>query len=249
MKIVIDGIRSVFFNLAFYLFTIVFCTLALPVVFSKTEKPARTVIHIYCKVSLFFARYIMGIRYEYRGAEKLPKEGALVLAAAHQSYMDPILTYMLRQDVTALAKKELFQIPMIGPLIKRIGVIRIDRKSGKAHMGMTDVAIRVKNEGRPLIVYPQATRVPIGQRKNLKPGAFFIQKEGDLDVYPVATNTGVFWTKGFWHRSGLVIFQVQDRMKSDLEKDDFMQELDTLVVKNSDKLISEVGYQRLLPSE
>jgi 1-acyl-sn-glycerol-3-phosphate acyltransferase len=219
------------------------------VVFSKTEKPTRKAIHIYCQTSLFLARYVMGIKYEYRGAEKLPKEGALVLAAAHQSYMDPILTYILRQDVTALAKKELFQIPMLGPLLKRIGVIRIDRKSGKAHMGMTDVAHRVKAEGRPIIVYPQATRVPIGERKKLKPGAFFIQKESDLEVYPVATNTGVFWTKGFWHRSGHVIFQVQDPIAPGLEKNTFMDAMEELVVKNSDKLITEVGYQKLLPAK
>ncbi len=249
MKTVLDGIRSIFFNLAYYSFTIIYCTSVLPLVFAKTEKPTRTAIHIYCKTSLFLARYIMGIRYEFRGSEKLPTEGALILAAAHQSYMDPILTYMLRQDVTALAKKELFQLPMIGPLIKRIGVIRIDRRSGKAHKGMADVAQRVKEEGRPIIIYPQATRVPIGEVRKLKPGAYFIHKEGNLDVYPVATNTGVFWTKGFWHRSGLVIFKVQDPIPSGLEKDPFMDTLDEMVVQDSNRLVSEVGYQKLLPSK
>jgi 1-acyl-sn-glycerol-3-phosphate acyltransferase len=215
-------------------------------VFAKTEQPVRMAIYGYCKTSLFLARYLMGIRYEFRGAAKLPSKGALVLAAAHQSYMDPMLTYLLRQDVTALAKKELFQVPMIGPLLKRIGIIRIDRKSGKAHKGMSDVAKRVRDEGRPIIVYPQATRVPIGQVRKLKPGAYFIHKEGDLDVYPVATNTGVFWTKGFWHRSGLVVFQVQDPIEPNLEKENFMTALEQAVVKNSDKLVIESGHERLL---
>ena len=246
MKILFDGIRSIFFNLFYYLFTIVYCTLALPLVFAKTEKPVRAAIHGYCKTSLFLARYIMGIRYEYRGLEHFPKTGPLILAAAHQSYMDPILTYIIRQDVTALAKKQLFSIPMIGPLIKRIGVIRIDRESGKAHKGMTDVGERVKKEGRPIIIYPQATRVPIGQKKKLKSGAYHIHQAGDLDVYPVATNTGAFWTKGFWHRSGLVVFDIKPKLPSGLDKASFMECIDRDVVQASDALVTEVGYGHLL---
>ncbi|GHF12306.1 hypothetical protein GCM10017044_02800 [Kordiimonas sediminis] len=188
----------------------------------------------------------MGIRYEFRNADQLPKTGGIILAAAHQSYMDPFLAYQLRQDVTALAKKELFQIPMIGPLLKKIGVVRVDRQAGRSSKGMEDVAKRVKEEGKVLIVYPQATRVPIGESRKLKPGAFFLQKFGDMDVYPVATSTGVFWTKGFWHRPGTAVYAIGEPITNRPEKEAFMKHLQREVVDKSDDLVREAGYAALL---
>ncbi len=243
-----DRIRSLFFNLVFYPFTLIFCGLIVaPLCFARTDGPVRRGITWYCAGSLWVVRLCSGIRYEYRFADNLPKDGALIIAAAHQSNMDPMLTYLLRSDVTALAKKELFSVPFIGSILKKARIIKIDREAKTAHRSMQDVADHVNDSGRPLIVYPQATRVAIGTRKALKSGAFYLYRDAGLTVYPVATNTGLFWTRGFWHRAGTAVFQVGDPFPAGLSKEEFMKRLHLEVIVKSNDLIREAGYGDLLP--
>ena len=238
----LNAVRSILFNLLFYSFTLVFASLfMLPLCLFKTDKPLRRGIYVYCKVNLALARIVLGIKHSFRGQEKLPKDGAFILAAAHQSYMDPMLTFLLRQDVTALAKKELFSTPVIGTLLKKMRVIRIDRQSGKAHKQMDSVIKQAVELGRPIIVYPQATRMRPYERTKLKPGAYFLQQNGDLPVYTVATTTGAFWTNGFWHKSGHAIFEVVRLLPASLDRDGFMAEMEKDVVFQSEALMAEVG--------
>lgn len=245
---VINAIRSILFNVVFYLFGIVFLSLiAMPTLLFKTEKQMRWAVGAFCRGSLFIARWVMGIKTEYRGLENLPTEGGFILAAAHQSNMDPIMTYPVRGDVTALAKKELFAMPLVGPALRKINIVRIDRQSHNAHKDMKRVGEQVQEQARPLIVYPQATRVPIGQNKRLKSGAFHLYEDTGLPVVTVATNTGLFWGKGFWHRSGTAVFEVHPAFPQGLQKDEFMSRLQQDVVERSRELVTEAGYGHLLP--
>lgn len=243
----VNMIRSVLFNLIFYPFALIYCGLFLmPLCLAKTDRPVRKGIHIFCKGCLLVARVTVGIKHEYRGLEKLPKEGALILAAAHQSNMDPIMTFPLRNDVTALAKKQLFLIPFIGTALRKIRIVKIDRESKTAHKGMDTVAREVVDLGRPLIVYPQATRVPPGETRRLKSGAFHLQEATNLPVYTVSTNTGIFWTKGFWHRAGTAVFEIDGPFAPGRDKAEFMTLMEDKVVKRSNELITEAGYGHLL---
>ncbi len=244
----INAIRSILFNIIFVLFGIFYLGLvAMPMLLFKTEKQMRWAIGVFCRGCLFIARWVMGIKIEYRGLENLPTEGGFILAAAHQSNMDPIMTYPVRGDVTALAKKELFATPFVGQALKKINIVRIDRQSHNAHKDMKRVGTVVQEQERPLIVYPQATRVPVGQTKRLKSGAYHLYQDTGLPVVTVATNTGLFWSKGFWHRSGTAVFEVHAPFPVDMEKDDFMQRLQNEVVDRSHELMAEAGYEHLLP--
>lgn len=242
-----DRIRSLLFNLTFYPFTLLFCGLVVaPMCFAKTDGPVRKGIGWFCVGSLWLARVCAGARYEYRNESHIPASGAFILAAAHQSNMDPMLTYLLRSDVTALAKRQLFNLPFIGPILKKAQIIRVDRESKTAHRSMDSVVEHIVEYQRPLIVYPQATRVAPGKYKKLKTGAYYLYKDSDLPVVPVATNTGLFWTRGFWHRAGTAVFQVGEPFPKGLSKEEFMKRLDEEVVQKSDALIREAGYGKLL---
>ena len=248
MRRLLDPIRSVFFNIAFYGFTALFVPfIVLPMGYLGGEKGVRKGVYGYCRGSLFLARYVMGIKSEFRGAEKLPKDGALILAAAHQSTMDPMMAYMLRGDVTALAKKELFRTPGIGGALKMMRAIRVDRQAGNARSSMDGLGARVLEENRALIVYPQATRIKLGSRKPLKSGAYHLAKDANIPVYTVATSTGLFWTRGFFHRSGTAIFEIKRLLPENMEKDAFMACLEEDVVLASEDLMAEAGYSNLLP--
>lgn len=243
----LDPVRSVFFNVAFYGFSILFLALAVtPVCFFGSEKAVRKMVVAYCRGCIWIARWIMGIKVDYRGTEHCPPEGAVMLAAAHQSNMDPMLTICLRGDVTALAKKELFTMPLVGRILKKMNIVRIDRQSRNAHKDMDKVGKEVQALGKPLIVYPQATRTAIGQKRKLKSGAYFLHKDTQIPVIPIATNTGLFWRKGFFHRSGTVVFEMGPALPGNLDKEEFMAQIEKWVVQKSDQLVIEAGYGHLL---
>jgi len=247
---IIDGIRSVFFNIAFFSFSILFLGLVvLPFCYIGNEKIVRRLVDIYCRSARAIARWVMGIRYEYRGLHNIPADQGFVLAAAHQSNLDPIMTFPLKVGVTALAKKELFATPIVGQILVKMGIIRIDRQSKNAHKIMEGVGQQVKENKNLLIIYPQGTRVPVGQTKHLKSGAFHVHDDTGLAVIPVATNTGLFWTKGFFHRSGKAIYEIHPPMETGLEKSVFMDKLGKIVIDRSHELMAEAGYEHLLPAK
>lgn len=245
-----NGVRSALFNIAFFGMTALYCSLVmLPLCLFTGEAAVRRGVYIYCRSSVVLARVLMGIRVEYRGLDNIPCDGAVILAAAHQSNLDPIMTYLVRPDLSALAKKELFRLPVIGLIFKKMGVIKIDRQSGKAHRDMDVVAGEIHAGGRALIVYPQATRVRPGDRRALKAGAYHLGRSAGLTVVPVATNSGLFWTRGFWHRPGHVVFEALPPIDVTLDKDDFMARLRAAVVDRSEALMVEAGYGHVLPED
>lgn len=239
-----DPVRSVIFNLVFYSTSVMYFLLVSPVVLIPGHKAIRAVIMGYCLMSLFWARWLMGIRFQWRGGEHLPPRGsAVLLAATHQSYADPMLAYILRQDLTALAKKELFNTPLIGPLLSKMRVIEVDRQKGSASEDLDQVVGRVHAEGLMLIVYPQATRVRPGERRRLKSGAFYLQDGRALPVCTAASNSGALWSRGFWHHSGLCVFEIVRQLPTDLDKQAFMTALEEDLVLKSEALIRETGFE------
>ena len=245
---ILDGIRSLVFNVAFYSYGILFLGLVvLPFCYIGNEKIVRNLVDVFCRGGRGMARWVMGIKYEYRGLEHIPQDTGFIMAAAHQSNLDPIMTFPVRTGVTALAKKELFATPIVGQILKKMGIIRIDRGSKKAHAAMEGVGQQVKANKNLLIIYPQGTRVPVGQSKQLKSGAYHVHVDTGLPVIPVATNTGLFWTKGFCHRSGKAVYEVHPPMETGLSKEAFMQELEKTIVGRSHELMAEAGYGNLLP--
>ena len=246
----IDGIRSVFFNIAFYSWTLLFLGLVvLPLCFVAGESVVRRGVNRYCVGSRGIARWVMGIKYEYRGLENLPKEGGLILAAAHQSNLDAIMTFPLRNDVTALAKTGTFLCANYWcNSFQKCGLSKSIGQAKDAHKSMQYVGEQVVEQARPMIVYPQATRVPIGQTKRLKPGAYHMHADTGLPVIPVSTNTGLFWRKGFFHRSGTAVYEIGPAFPQGLGKEDFMKTMHKYVVDRSHELVEEAGYANLLPS-
>jgi len=246
---IINAVRSLLFNVLFYSYGILFLGLvALPFCYIGSEKTVRRMVDVFCRGARGMARWVMGIRYEYRGLEHIPMDTGFILAAAHQSNLDPIMTFPIRDGVTALAKKELFKTPIVGQILRAMGIIRIDRQSKKAHTAMEGVGRQVKANKNLLIIYPQGTRVPVGETKRLKSGAYHVHVDTGLPVIPVATNTGLFWTKGFFHRSGQAVYEIHPPMEAGLTKEAFMKNLEGIIVDRSHELMAEAGYGDLVPA-
>lgn len=204
-------LRSTLFNIMMYGVTAVMCILCLPGLLLPPEK-RMGIVRLFVGTVYMLERAILKLDYEVRGAEHLPSSGSYIVAAKHQSAYETMKLHILWDNPAIVLKQELLRIPLWGRYLAMIGPIAIDRSSGKESMAqIIEGAQRVKKEGRPMVIFPQGTRVgadvtPL--EKPYRPGVARMQEETALPIVPLALNTGVFWPKHKWcKRGGTVIFE------------------------------------------
>jgi 1-acyl-sn-glycerol-3-phosphate acyltransferase len=117
-------------------------------------------------------------------------------------------------------KKELADIPLFGTLTRRYGVIPVERSAGaKALRAMVAAGKHAIESGRPVIIYPEGTRVRLGQRPPLRPGFAGLYRALALPVVPVAVDSGKLWGRGFVHCPGVITFKVGETIPAGLKRD------------------------------
>src|SRR3546814_563196 len=107
---------------------------------------------------------LCGLRHEVRGREHLP-EGAVLIAAKHQSAWDTIIFSILLWDHSFVLKRELMWTPLFGLYLARAGLIAVDRRGGaRALKRMVAAARKAARLGRPIVIFPEGTRVAPDQQ-------------------------------------------------------------------------------------
>lgn len=139
-------------------------------------------------------RLLFGLR--SRGAEHVPREGPVLLVANHVSVLDPpLIGGVAPRKVGFLAKAELFEIPVFGGLIRRLGAQPLRREGADA--GALRTALRVLKGGGALLVFPEGTRGQEGVLGPAKPGAGMLAVLGGARVVPVfVSGSGRAWPRG-----------------------------------------------------
>lgn len=203
-----------------------------------------SVVHGFVYTTAFLEKYILGLRYEIRGVENIPKDGAYIVAAKHESAYETFKLHILFKDPAIVLKKELLKIPLWGKYLGKSDVIAIDRSSPKlAIQSIQDGAKRVAAQGREIIIFPQGTRVspdlPVSQRP-YKIGIVRIQEATGLPIIPLAMNSGVFYPKGrFFKKSGCVVFEFLSPIPAGGDASETLKKIETLVEEKSASLRDE----------
>ncbi len=123
-------------------------------------------------------------RLEARGTEHVPRSGALLLVSNHSSVLDPPLVGGASpRQLTFLAKAELFDIPLFGRFIRAVNARPVRREGSDARALKT--ALRVLEEGKALLVFPEGTRGPEGRLREAKSGAGMLAVLSGAAVVPV----------------------------------------------------------------
>lgn len=118
------------------------------------------------------------------GKENIPKNGAFIFASNHQSNLDPFLIGIVPfREVYFFAKKELFEKPFFGWLMREWHAFPADRK--RADIGAFKTAIRCLKNGSPLVFFPQGTRSRPGRKKRTFSGVGFLVHKTNVPVVPV----------------------------------------------------------------
>lgn len=123
-------------------------------------------------------------RYRVVGAELVPREGGLIVACNHVSNFDPpLLGIGVPRPVSYMAKKELFRIPVLGPVIARLNAYPVDRQAGGT--AALRASLRMLKEGRCLGIFPEGGRNVRGTNEE-KAGAAFLAAASGAPVVPAA---------------------------------------------------------------
>jgi 1-acyl-sn-glycerol-3-phosphate acyltransferase len=128
------------------------------------------------------------VRVTVSGAEHLP-DGPIIFMSNHQSNFDilSLLAAMPRQFYW-IAKKELFEIPVFGPAMRRGGYIPLDRGDGRKALQSIDEAAATINHGKSVVIFPEGTRSPDGHLLTFKRGGFILARKAEVPVVPVTIN-------------------------------------------------------------
>lgn len=164
------------------------------------------------------ARWILGIRTRVIG--ELPKQGVLY-AVKHEAMYETVETLVLFHRPVVVMKKELVDLFGWGYVARKLGVIPVDREAGAAAMRRMIAAAKVaKASNRPIILFPEGTRVPHGEKPALRAGFAGLYKVLGLPVVPIALDSGMIWPKGFVKRSGIVTLKVGETIPPGLPRED-----------------------------
>lgn len=235
------ALRSLLFNAAFYISTLVLMVVWLPVLVLP-RRWSWHVVPFWARLNIAALRWIAGIEVDVRGRENIP-EGGFIVAAKHQSALETFALVPLFRDPTFILKRELRYIPIFGWYTARMKQIPVDRgKKSKALSAMTRHARVAIDEGRQILIFPEGTRRPAGAEPHYKYGVVHLYKELGCKVLPVALNTGLFWPRrGFLRFPGKVVFEILPPIEPGLSPSEFSATLVREVETVSDRLIEEAA--------
>ena len=189
-------IRSLIFNIFLYVGLITIFILAIPTL----VLPSKFTIffgRLSAKYIVLILRIILNTRVIFHGVENLKKVDNYFVASAHQSMFETFALQIPLDGPIFILKKELLNIPLFGWYLRKIGSIAIVRETTtKENLNFFDkVKERIEKSKRPLLIFPQGTRVKLDEQPPFKKGVGRIYKALNLPCVPVALNTGKVWPK------------------------------------------------------
>ncbi|HEV7873800.1 MAG TPA: lysophospholipid acyltransferase family protein [Enterovirga sp.] len=232
-------LRSLAFNLAFYLNLLVWLVICIPTL----VMPSRAVLSVataWGRSNLWLMRILVGTRVEFRRLDRIPP-GGLLVAAKHQSFWETFALLSLFEAPTFVLKRELTWLPIFGPLLVKAGMIPVDRGKGtSALVGMTRRAAQAVRDGRQILIFPEGTRRAPGAEPAYKFGVAHLYRSLDVPCLPVALNSGIFWPRRqFLRRPGTIVVEILEPIPPGDSRDEFLALLTDRIETASDRLIGE----------
>ena len=185
----------------------------------------------------FCLRIILSVKIFIKGKENIIKSEKFFIAASHQSMFETFYLQTIFNSPVFILKKELLLIPIFGWYLKKIGSISIKRnKVTKDNLGFfNDISEILAKSNRPLIIFPQGTRVLPDERPPFKKGASRIYGQLNITCQPVAINSGYVWPKQGEKRANKTItISILKPIPSGLSKENFIQILEKKIYSELD---------------
>ena len=232
-------IRNFLFSIFFFSGIILICIIFLPSLFL----PQNIVLFggkIMGHWSAICLRFFLSTKIIIKGKENIIKNEKFFIASSHQSMFETFFLQTIFNSPVFILKKELLKIPIFGWYLKKIGSISIDRnKITKENLGFSDqIKNHTNNSNRPIIIFPQSTRVDVLDRSSFKKGVKRIYEELNIFCQPVALNSGSVWPKnGKLKPNKTLTISILDPIKPGMNPDEFINMLQKNIYEEIDKII------------
>ena len=214
------------------------CIIAFPLLFLK-DKHMICAGKILSKYVVFLLKIFIDVKVDFKGTENLRKYEKYFVASAHQSMFETFALQTVVSGPVFILKKELINIPFFGWCLKKIGAISIVRDTAtKENLNFFDkILAKINMSERPLLIFPQGTRVAYKERPAFKKGVARIYDTLKLPCVPVALNTGKVWPKNSFNKfPGRITISFLNPIEPGLKKEDFLNKLQSVIYKEIDLL-------------
>ena len=232
-------IRSILFNILFYINLIVLMVGGLPCVLMG-RKASLGMAKRWGRTSVWLLGAVCNLKTEFRGLENIPK-GAAIIAPKHQSIFETFALTIPIDDFTYIVKRELLWLPLFGWYIWGTEQLAINRsKGGSALAQVAAMARKILPEGRKIFIFPEGTRRPAGAKPAYKYGATHLYVESGVPCLPVALNAGLFWPRRtFLRRPGVIVIEFLPVIEPGLDRQTFAALLQERIETATNRLIAE----------
>ena len=209
------ALRSLLYAAIFYPLTILWVLVGI-VASQFGRRPTLAIVLSWVEIHHWLVANILKIQVRLEG--EIPS-GPYLIAVKHQSMLETLEMVRLTNLPVIVIKKELADIPLFGRMTRHYGIIPVERTAGaKALRALVEDGKRAIATDRPVIIYPEGTRVRTGEMPKLRSGFAALYRAIGLPVVPVATNSGRVWGRGFVHRSGTVTLKAGDPIPAGLKR-------------------------------
>jgi 1-acyl-sn-glycerol-3-phosphate acyltransferase len=230
-------IKSLIFNIFLYSGIVLVFIFAIPTLLLPNK------FTLYCGKFLAYyvillLKVILNTNVIFHGLENLRKEEKFFIASAHQSMFETFVLQAPLNFPIFILKKELLKIPLFGWYLRKIGSIEIIRETTtKDNLNFFDkIKKTLQKSNRPLLIFPQGTRVKFDERTPFKKGVARIYDSLKLPCIPVALNSGKIWPKSsFIKYPGDIHVSFLEPIYPGLEKKTFLNTLQENIYSEIDK--------------
>lgn len=222
------AIRSALFNILFIGWTI-FLLSTLWLLMPIPKQNFRKAVALWPHGSFPLMRYLLGLTFEQRGLENIPNE-PVIYASKHQSAWDTMYFLWHHKDNAYVMKGELNRIPFWKWYMDKCQHVVVDRRGGTSAMReMISDTKSILADKRSVIIFPEGTRVALGETRRYHPGIAALYSQTNATVIPVALNSGYFWgRRHFIKKPGVLTIQFLPPIPKNMERKAFMKELEKI---------------------
>ena len=231
-------IRNFLFSIFFYFGIILISIIFLPSFFLPQK-----VVLIGGKFMGYWAGFclktFLSTTITIKGRENIIYDEKFFIASSHQSMFETFFLQTIFNSPIFILKKELLKIPIFGWYLIKIGSISIDRgKTTKENLNFFDkISESVNKSDRPIIIFPQGTRLNPKDRSDFKKGASRIYDELKIKCQPVAINSGYTWPKrGMLEPNKSLTISILKPIEPGFKKEEFLQKLQIEIYNELDNL-------------
>jgi 1-acyl-sn-glycerol-3-phosphate acyltransferase len=230
------AIGSLLFNAGFYVLSTVMALAGLPVLLLPPRGVAAYA-RLWSRATLGLLRITCGLTHTVRGLENLPA-GPCIIASKHQSTWETLAFNLIFRGSAFVLKRELFQIPIVGWMMRRAGNIGIDRAAGPSALrSILRDARSALGQGRYIVIFPEGTRTAVGSDAAYQPGVAALYTQLKVPVVPVALNSGCFWgRRTFIKKPGQIEVEILPPIVPGMTRAAFMSTLHERIGETSRRL-------------